>query len=283
MKKRKLVIPANTYPFQNRSLQNLPDEVWKAFPDYEEYYEISNYGRIKRIKRWTSFPQFKTEGFIQEKIMSQKVFIQASPFNHDYCCYIVCCFRVNKQARYFRTARYVYYLFNKRFDLDAHRELLVQYKDTNGLNIHVDNLELSNPQKRQNRTVKRKRTPFLKPVTQFSLLGERLNYYETLQKAATQLHGTASGVLHALNKPPHYYKGYLWREGNVARVPRLITSPVNDPKPVIQCDLAGKELKTFPSLNQAAQAVGAFTANLRKAIIKDKHTCCGFTWKWKED
>jgi hypothetical protein len=34
----------------NKSLKNLPDEKWKSIEGFENY-EISNYGRVKRLKR----------------------------------------------------------------------------------------------------------------------------------------------------------------------------------------------------------------------------------------
>jgi len=36
---------------ENRSLENLPGEVWKPFPNYEKWYQVSNLGRVKRMSR----------------------------------------------------------------------------------------------------------------------------------------------------------------------------------------------------------------------------------------
>lgn len=33
------------------SLEDLPDEIWKPLPELEEYYHVSNYGRLKSLDR----------------------------------------------------------------------------------------------------------------------------------------------------------------------------------------------------------------------------------------
>lgn len=38
-------------PYQNLSLDDMPGEIWKPIPDYEDLYYVSNFGRIKSIAR----------------------------------------------------------------------------------------------------------------------------------------------------------------------------------------------------------------------------------------
>jgi len=39
------------YPFEDMNLLDLEGEIWKPLPDYEEYYMVSNLGRIKWLPR----------------------------------------------------------------------------------------------------------------------------------------------------------------------------------------------------------------------------------------
>lgn len=39
------------YPYQNLSLIDMVGEIWKPVPDFEDYYEVSNLGRIKSLER----------------------------------------------------------------------------------------------------------------------------------------------------------------------------------------------------------------------------------------
>lgn len=38
-------------PYQNLSLEDMPNEIWQVIPNYEGYYQISNYGRVKALQR----------------------------------------------------------------------------------------------------------------------------------------------------------------------------------------------------------------------------------------
>lgn len=281
-KRPKAKIPANTYYFQNKSLTNLPGEKWKELPDYEEYYEISNYGRIKQVGRWIAMHcDNVTEGYLKEKILSQKVFHQYSPSNKDFCFYLTFYSRINKQTKAFKIARWVYYLFVEKYDMKS-RSFIIQYKDNNGLNANYENLILSNSQKRQFKTIKRKRTPRLMPVTQFSTEGKRLNYFNTLGEACRKMKGRESGIYSAIFKRHYYYRGFFWMPGDVMQLDSLPPILKNNPKPVVQYTLDGKELKTFSSINSAAKAVGGAPVNLKKVLVGKIRICKGYTWKWKE-
>ena len=41
-----------SYPWQNRSLSDLPKEQWKEIPGFDGNYLISNYGRVSRCQGW---------------------------------------------------------------------------------------------------------------------------------------------------------------------------------------------------------------------------------------
>ncbi len=102
-----------------------------------------------------------------------------------------------------------------------------------------------------------------------------------MSEAALTVEGQASRIYSVLNKWPHYYKGYLWREGDRKKAKSLEKPLTNHPKKVIQISPKGKQLKIFPSLNQAAKRMGATNSNLRKALNGGCNTCKGYKWKWK--
>lgn len=53
--------------WQNLILDNLPGEIWKDIQGYENFYQVSNLGRIKSLKRFT-----KTKR-VSEKILRQSL------------------------------------------------------------------------------------------------------------------------------------------------------------------------------------------------------------------
>ena len=250
-------------------------------PDYEDYYEVSNYGRVKSVRRRVYFKSINQEGYIKERILSQSITALDSPFNGDILYYLNISFVVNGHRKVFRTARLVYRVFVKKFNID-NRSLVIQYKDGNGLNIFAGNLELNTVSHKQRKVIAEKRTPRLTAVTQFNLKGERLDFYESMHQAARAVDGHSGRLYCILQRPPFYYKGYLWRKGNRTKTKPLLSPLINYPKALLQYNSRGKLLKVFPSLTQAAKEVGATNANLRKVLNGQGKSCKGFIWKWKD-
>lgn len=55
--------------YKNKCLDLIDGEVWESAIFYDGYYEVSNFGRIKSLKRWV---QIKSGGrYTKERIMSQ--------------------------------------------------------------------------------------------------------------------------------------------------------------------------------------------------------------------
>lgn len=54
------------------SLSDLPNEIWKDIPNYEGFYQISNFGRVKRLQRAISCCYNSTK-IIKEIILRQEL------------------------------------------------------------------------------------------------------------------------------------------------------------------------------------------------------------------
>lgn len=65
------------------SLEDLKDEVWENVPNYEGYYKVSNYGRVKSLKRDIPSGRKYAIKTFPEKIMKANV-------NRRYCYYDLC-------------------------------------------------------------------------------------------------------------------------------------------------------------------------------------------------
>ena len=265
------------YPFQNKNLKNFPGEKWKEIPDWPNY-EISNYGRVKSAGRWIELGLGK-KYYKEEKILSQQIISRESPFNGDILHYLAVGIQDNNYRNVFRTSRLVYYLFVKKFQIEDIKQI-IQYKDGDGLNVHSSNLILSTHSIKTKKTIEKGRTPKLKKVTQFTLDGKKIKTYTSMSDAAVAINGQSSRIYTVLDKWPHYYKGYLWAIGDRKKTEPLSKPLINHPKKVVQFTFKGKQLKTFPSLTQAANHIGATNSNLRKALNGKCRTCKGFKWQW---
>lgn len=56
--------------YQNLSLEDLPNEIWRDVVGYEGLYQVSNLGRVKSLDRYAEYPNYIKR--INGRIMSQQ-------------------------------------------------------------------------------------------------------------------------------------------------------------------------------------------------------------------
>ncbi|WP_312299222.1 NUMOD4 domain-containing protein [Chryseobacterium sp.] len=117
----------------NLSLKDLPGEIWKPVPDLEEYFAISNKGRIKRLNSWT---ENRNKTFWKEHIISLFVL---RPDNKSYYFYT----KLSYKGRNYHIAitRLLYYCFIEEFDL-TDKDLVILNKSDSHWDIDISKLIL---------------------------------------------------------------------------------------------------------------------------------------------
>lgn len=133
---------ANIPIWQNLSLQDLPNEVWKNVEGYEKYYMVSNLGRVKSKDRYVI--NNKTPQFKPSKILRQRV---------DWIGYLDIMFCVNKSTKRFKVHRLVASSFvNNKDNKPQVNHLNENKKDNRVENLQwctsKENLEYNNLRKR---------------------------------------------------------------------------------------------------------------------------------------
>lgn len=109
--------------YKNRSLENLPNEIWKPITGFEGYYEVSNYSRIKGLDRVDCMGQRR-----KEAIMSQ----QLDKDGYTYTSLA----RERKDS-----TKRPHRLSSIEFIPNPNNYPQVNHKDGNKINNHIDNLE----------------------------------------------------------------------------------------------------------------------------------------------
>lgn len=105
------------------------EEVWKDIRGYEGIYQVSNYGRVKRLSRW--IPSTKPH-LLKERILSQS--------NQDGYRYVL--FSVECRRKTMQVHRLVLCTFtNKSLDYP----FFVNHIDFDKSNNHLENLEWVTP------------------------------------------------------------------------------------------------------------------------------------------
>ncbi len=305
--KKKFLVGIDKYPCRNTSLKNLLNERWAEIPDLEEYYRVSNYGRIKSLSREI---HYSTGKIIHKKERIIMAGISPAPnyFTNDFTYQLQACLTVNKKVYHFSIARLVYYCFKGQFNLEDHSVFIIQ-KDGDGLNCYYKNLSAINATDKQKRIYNRKRiiTCFAwldmkaiaqkdlqrryKPVTQYNIKGERIKTFRSIKEAG-EITGIARSHISAVINGYWLTAGsYVWREGEGEKRIDLKeyfnagkkSYKEKRGKKIAQYTLQNKLIEKYPSMSDAAKATGIPFSNISRAVKGELPTAGKFIWKQQDE
>ena len=112
------------------NFENLLNEIWKDIKNYENLYQDSNYGRVKRLGVYrTSARYYKKGRYYPTKIMTSSI------GKHGYCCV-----QLFDYSGSFKTIR-IHRLVAEAFIPNPKNKPQVNHKDGNKENNKIDNLE----------------------------------------------------------------------------------------------------------------------------------------------
>jgi hypothetical protein len=113
-------------------------EIWKDIIGHEGYYQISNFGRVKRLSIFVKRPGNKSDMILNEKILTFQTPKEGRPYSEILN-------RSTKRRDKISIDRTVakYFLDNPK------NATWVKHKDGNVLNCNVNNLEWINPRERK--------------------------------------------------------------------------------------------------------------------------------------
>ncbi|MNK14981.1 NUMOD4 motif protein [compost metagenome] len=305
-------MPNMNYPHENLSPEALPGELWSPIPKLDAPYEVSNFGRVRRLEKNSldkkGIPR-KKPGMIIKTIISESQNSQTG----DTAKYAGITLSANKKRYYLSVARLVYYCFVDEFDL-SNKQLLVFPKDGDNLNLSADNLLLGTPKDKAARMMASGRRRSFFPefseevkkksrdkitatkkekgtynVSRYSLTGQLLETYSNARIAAEAMN-TAQGYISIAARDTGKVVtacGYLWRRGNEPELdlkPILKErwyghSPLAKQQHIIgQYDLEGNLVNTHVNTVEAAKAVRVHKNGIRNVINGRGLTYGGFIW-----
>src|SRR5262245_11515599 len=127
-----------SYPYQNLSLEDIEGEVWEDVPGFDGTYHISNYGRIKSLRRWKG----AVHGggyYTKERILKTRPVTSLNRYVKENTYSLGASLKMDGKVRSIAVARLVYYVFVASFDID-NLELIISYKNLDGRNVKLGNL-----------------------------------------------------------------------------------------------------------------------------------------------
>jgi hypothetical protein len=198
--------------FRNPSLKNLPYEKWKDVPEFEGYYQISNYGRVKSLKREivTGVGILSRLDSILKPTLKRRYNKSAKKYFYSPAINLA-----RDGIKYsFSVPRLVYTVFVEKLDY-FDKSFLITFKNEDSLNIYYKNLSkvTTNELAIKIRDSGRNLPTTNIPITQYDVNGKPIAWYESAPQAAKKTGFTARVISNAANGAMHIYKGYFWRPG----------------------------------------------------------------------
>jgi len=223
--RKKLGLADRKYPFEDMDLLDLEGEIWLPVPDYEEYFMVSNMGRIKRLPRWIYYNNGRKR-FETERIVKQYIY-QTKPNNGKPGLFsLAFCLHIEKHSQTKITSRIVYSAFIKKLKSIKDDHLLVLHYDLDGFNNRLENLYLatgnefikrnieigrrcdrSNKIAPKTRPINRK----IKPVSQFSRDGQFIASFPSVREAAKQTGVNDKAIIDTAKGKQLHAKGFIWQ------------------------------------------------------------------------
>lgn len=180
-------------------------EVWKPVVGYENYYEISNYGRLRSFSRHTIDSRGR-KSFHYGKIIKAAV---------SRCGYAT--FRISVECKLICVT--LHRLVAEAFIPNPKNLPFVNHLDENKLNNHVSNLEwitnvdninYRDTQKRHSDSLRRVLRGRTYIVVQYDKNGKELRTFRG-KREILDAGFSYDGVVHCCNGKTRTHKGYVWK------------------------------------------------------------------------
>lgn len=193
----------------------MPGERWEDIPEFSDYYQVSNYGRIKTLERWVERP---TKGIlhVKEKIRRATVQRALNVYTGKYSLYLTISLKTTARKTTWVVSRLVYYCFIKKFDL-TNPKLIVTSKNGNNLDLHYKNLQLvpkGEVQLKAYREQTKRKPQFpcnMKRIAQYTTEGKLVQQFDSILQAMNITGFDRIGIRNCGKGRRKTYKGFIWK------------------------------------------------------------------------
>jgi hypothetical protein len=284
-------MPIKKYACLNLSINEIEGEIWKDIPQFKGLYSLSNYGRIKKVKsaeERANKKNYKAEERIVKPQMQRYLSVDGKRESLRLVTRIG-----NKEIyKQIPVARFVYYLFVKKFDLKK-PHIFIRFINDDSLDIRPDNLFFSNPKEAsiysysKGLRIQKMYGKEAIPITQYSLEGKKLKVFSSVNEASKAMGVVSAQLSAAINKENGYSAGYIWRKGDMkankttvdGSVKKIAASRKFNTTIISKYDSAGRKVKEYENIKAAAIATKSSSIQLKKVVTGIEFFCKGFHYK----
>ena len=176
------------------------NELWKPVKDWEQYYEISNYGRVRRIRY---------DDNSKKEQYRLPYYLKPKKDKDGYLKYALCLKRKNKYY-------FAHRLVATHFIDNVKKKPCVNHKDGDKQNNYVNNLEwcsirYNNVHALENGLRNMKNNKLSKEVYQYDMDGNLVNIFQSANDAK-RITGYSQGhISECCRGEIKQYNGYIWK------------------------------------------------------------------------
>ena len=212
----------NLYPYQNKSLEDLPGEEWRPVKDFEDSYQVSNAGRFKSLDRYVRHKSGKPV-LVPSKILSQSTYKYYNKFTKDHTYALRVAVSYKGKRTDLQVRRVVYQAFVGALDP---KQCVINI-DHDGFNNRVENLKMvpaSVKQKRvtdNNRVISylsyADRSTFRKiggnrrKIGRYNRQGKLVKSYESITEASRSTGFKFDNIIDVAKGRKSHHKGIVWK------------------------------------------------------------------------
>lgn len=240
-------------------------EIWKDIKNYENYYQVSNLGRVRSLDR--IIKDIKSERFYKGKILKLTL------CNWGY---LTISLKRNSKSKKFLVHR----LVAEAFIPNPNNLEVINHKDENKLNNTVDNLEWCSL--KDNMLYSKKNNK--KSILQYDKNGNFIKIWNSIAEASEHIKISESALSQCLSGKVSSSANYIWRYYIKDYPLKIDVSDLNfAKKSVYQYSLDGVFIKEWDSCLKAEKTIGISSGNISSACCGKLKTAGGFQWRYKVD
>ncbi len=213
------------YPYENKLLPDIAGEEWKPVVGLEDYYHVSNMGRVKSLDRMIKHKSGKMI-LTSERIISQTQRLDKNDLTGEPTVAMRVGLFVEGKRYDLTVRRMVYAAFVGPLD----PEMVIINLDGNGYNNQVENLKMVTKKEKSRRIFERNRIiPSLryldrstfrkpyggysrqKPISKYDRLGNKLASYPSIAEAARQNETGEKEIILVAKGRRRHHRGFVWK------------------------------------------------------------------------
>lgn len=157
--------------------------------------------------------------------------------------------------------------------------LVINHKDGNKLNNHINNLEQISPKQNIQHMLQEIHPNLSTQIYQYDKKGNLINIYPSINECGRQLNEDSRHIAACVNNKQLFYKNWFFVKSQEQLQEKLKLWQSHRCRTILQYDLNGQLLREFKSIQEAVDAGYGSYSNINNCLCGKYKTANGYKWK----